>query len=143
MTETTKTAPTKPRSSRTRLTVIDLLWWLYLGRLMVVAGIFVAAIAVWGSAEPRETFLATAMFVLALFVTATAAWHSHVQKAKPSTRGLVLVAGAGSQVDWTGSSRSTGCWGAGVRETGHRWGGVPQSRTRRDPGFFVLDRERA
>ncbi len=59
----------------------DLLKWLYLGRLVVVAGFQLAALVAWDQADPQATFLATAMFVLALVVTAAGYWQSHVQQA--------------------------------------------------------------
>ena len=59
----------------------DILKWLYLGRIIVVAGILLAALVVWEQAAPQETFLATTMFVLALLVTGAASWHSHIQRA--------------------------------------------------------------
>jgi len=59
----------------------DLLKWLYVGRIAVVAGILAAALAVWEQADSQETFLATTMFVIALVVTAGGVWHTHVQRA--------------------------------------------------------------
>ncbi len=64
---------------------LDLLKRLYLGRMIVVAGIMLAALLAWGQADPEETFLATSMFVLSLLVTAGAFWHSHIQRAGSGT----------------------------------------------------------
>jgi two-component system sensor histidine kinase PilS (NtrC family) len=93
----------------------DLLGWLYLGRLAVVSGILLAALLVWASADPDQTFLATTMFVLALVVTGGAFFHTHVQKADPgpsffwgqSLFDVLVVTGV---VHLTGGATSAFAW---------------------------------
>ena len=93
----------------------DLLSWLYLARLALVAGILLAALLVWGQADPQQTFLATVMFVLALLVTGGGAWYTHVLKRDPGrtflygqvTFDVLLVTGI---VHITGGSASNFAW---------------------------------
>jgi len=55
----------------------DLLRWLYLGRLIVVSALLLAALWSWVRAEPMVTFIATTLFIVAVTVTAASFWHSH------------------------------------------------------------------
>ena len=73
----------RPRSRHTTpvLVTADLLKWLYVGRMVVVSGILLAALV---EAGLQETRLATWMFVLALLATGGAFWHSHIQRAGSS-----------------------------------------------------------
>jgi hypothetical protein len=41
-----------------------LLRWIYLGRFALVTGMLLGALAVWGEAQPEQTFLATVMFLV-------------------------------------------------------------------------------
>ena len=70
----------RPRSRHTApvLAAADLLKWLYVGRMVVVSGILLAALV---EAGLHETRLATWMFVLALLATGGGFWHSHIQRA--------------------------------------------------------------
>jgi two-component system, NtrC family, sensor histidine kinase PilS len=63
-----------------------LLRWVYLARLTLAMGIFVAALRVWTQPEvaPEATLLATLMLVTALGSTAGSFWHTHVAGARPS-----------------------------------------------------------
>ncbi|HEY8468864.1 MAG TPA: hypothetical protein VIL18_04435, partial [Longimicrobiales bacterium] len=60
-----------------------LLRWLYLGRLTVAAGVFVAALLVWPDTEPATTRLVTLLFLLALVATLGGAWHTHLRGRRP------------------------------------------------------------
>jgi two-component system, NtrC family, sensor histidine kinase PilS len=71
--------PTEPGLRRT-----DLLRWLYIGRLTLVAGILVAAIRLWFQAEQADTLIVTVMFILAAGVTAWSYWYTHVTRHEPS-----------------------------------------------------------
>ena len=61
----------------------SLLRWLYLGRLTVAAGVFVAALLVWPDTEPATTRLVTLLFLLALVATLGGAWHTHLRGRRP------------------------------------------------------------
>jgi two-component system sensor histidine kinase PilS (NtrC family) len=60
-----------------------LLRWLYLGRLTVAAGVFLAALLVWPDTEPATTRLVTLLFLLALVATLGGAWHTHLRGHQP------------------------------------------------------------
>ncbi|HEX7089329.1 MAG TPA: ATP-binding protein [Longimicrobiales bacterium] len=60
-----------------------LLRWLYLGRLTVVAGVFLAALLVWPDTEPATTRLVTLLFLLALVATLGGVWHTHLRGRQP------------------------------------------------------------
>lgn len=62
----------------------DLLRWLYVGRLTLVTGILVAAVARWFAADPSDTLVAAAMFISAAGVTVWSFWHTHVTANEPS-----------------------------------------------------------
>ena len=72
-------APSEPSFSRR-----DLLQWLYIGRLTLVAGILAGALVIWFDARPQDTLLPTVMFLVALFVTAGSFWYTHVLGREPS-----------------------------------------------------------
>jgi two-component system, NtrC family, sensor histidine kinase PilS len=65
---------------------IGFLRWVYLARLTLAAGIFVAALRVWTQPEvaPEATLLATLMLVTALGFTVGSFWHTHLARAQPS-----------------------------------------------------------
>jgi two-component system sensor histidine kinase PilS (NtrC family) len=69
----------KLESSQSGLTFgrVDLLRWIYAGRVAVVSGVFVGALYRWLVADPQQTFLATVMFVLALGASGLSFWHTH------------------------------------------------------------------
>lgn len=81
MSDETSKSSSGPRAALTTLRATDLLAWLYLGRVMLAAAILLAALVVWGEADPRATFLATCIFVLAVLASGAGVWHSHIQKA--------------------------------------------------------------
>ncbi|MDA0330206.1 MAG: ATP-binding protein [Gemmatimonadetes bacterium] len=62
----------------------DLLRWLYVGRLTLVAGILVAALFDWSNARSVETLIVTVMFVLTAGVTAWSFWYTHLTRHEPS-----------------------------------------------------------
>ncbi len=62
----------------------DLLRWLYVGRMTLVTGIFVAGLAIWANARPAETLIVTVMFILTGAVTAWSFWFTHITKHEPS-----------------------------------------------------------
>ncbi len=75
---TTSSGP-EPRGLRRR----DLLWWLYVGRLTLVAGILVAVLADWFVARPSETLIVSVMFISALAVTGWSFWFTHLNQNEP------------------------------------------------------------
>lgn len=60
--------------------------WIYLARLALAAGIFVAALRVWTLPEvaPETTLIATLMLVAALGITVGSFWHTHIAGQSPS-----------------------------------------------------------
>ncbi len=62
----------------------DLLRWLYVGRLTLVAGILVAAIVEWFDAARVDTLLAIVMFILAGGFTAWSFWYTHLTRHRPT-----------------------------------------------------------
>jgi two-component system sensor histidine kinase PilS (NtrC family) len=62
----------------------DLLRWLYVGRLTLVTGIFVAGLAIWARAESADTLIVTVMFILTGVITAWSFWYTHVTKHDPN-----------------------------------------------------------
>jgi two-component system, NtrC family, sensor histidine kinase PilS len=65
---------------------IGFLRWVYVARLTLATGIFVAALRVWTQPEvaPEATLLATLMLVTALGFTVGSFWHTHLAGAQPS-----------------------------------------------------------
>jgi two-component system sensor histidine kinase PilS (NtrC family) len=61
-----------------------LLAWLYVGRLTLVAGILVAALAIWASARPADTLIVTVMFVVTAVFTVWSYWYTHLGSRGPS-----------------------------------------------------------
>ncbi|MBT8488022.1 MAG: PAS domain-containing protein [Gemmatimonadetes bacterium] len=61
----------------------DLLQWLYVGRLTVVAATLVAVLANWYTARPSETLIVSVMFISALGVTAWSFWYTHLTRREP------------------------------------------------------------
>jgi two-component system sensor histidine kinase PilS (NtrC family) len=56
-----------------------LLQWLYLGRITVVCGVFLAATLSWWSADLTALLVASLSVILALAVTAASYWHTHIR----------------------------------------------------------------
>ena len=67
-----------------------LLFWLYLGRIALAAGIFVAAAWSWESVAPQTTLAATLMLVGALACTGVSAWWSHLLR-RPLGRNFLYL----------------------------------------------------
>ena len=63
--------PVEPRLTFQRS---DLLRWIYLGRMALVAGVLVAAIFMWRRAEPEQTLVVTVAFLAAVALTAFSFW---------------------------------------------------------------------
>jgi len=74
-----KSSPAEQQTLRT-----DLLRWLYVGRLSLVAGILVAAWVLWFEARQVDTLIASVMFVLAGGATAWSFWYTHLTRHVPS-----------------------------------------------------------
>jgi len=76
---------TRPRlfASEPLLRPRNLLQWLYMGRLTLVTGIFVAAVRLWFEAQPSDTLLAAAMFISAAGVTVLSFWYTHITAREP------------------------------------------------------------
>lgn len=60
-----------------------LLSWLYLGRIALAAGIWVAAAVAWESVAPQTTLTATLILVLSAGFTAVSVWRSHLLRRAP------------------------------------------------------------
>ena len=58
----------------------DLLRWLYVGRLILVAGVLGGALWLWGNLHPRQTFFATLVFLLAALATVGSYWWTHLAR---------------------------------------------------------------
>ncbi len=54
--------------------------WIFLGRLSLATGIFVAAVLAWEDAPARDTLVATLALVISIGVTAGSAWFAAVRK---------------------------------------------------------------
>jgi two-component system sensor histidine kinase PilS (NtrC family) len=67
-----------------------LLSWLYLGRVALAAGIFVAAAWSWEYVAPQTTLAATLMLVAALACTGASAWWSHLRR-RPLGRNFLYL----------------------------------------------------
>lgn len=61
----------------------DLLRWLYVGRLTLVAGILAGALRQWFGAEPEQTFVATVAFLAAFLLTGVSFWVTHILGHEP------------------------------------------------------------
>ncbi len=80
------------QQSETRFTIRrgDVLRWIYLGRLTLVSGILVAALLVWRSADPTQTFIATVIFLASMGFTGLSLWHTQLQDRDPSDHFVYL-----------------------------------------------------
>ncbi len=58
---------------------IDLLRWMYVGRLTLVTGILAGAFWTWFEAQPGVLLVTVIMFLVALFVTSASFWYTHVK----------------------------------------------------------------
>jgi two-component system sensor histidine kinase PilS (NtrC family) len=76
----TKPAKTEGWDPTAAFTRADLLRWLYLGRVILVSALLLAALWVWARADPSVTFIATTVFIVAVAVTAGSFWFSHFHK---------------------------------------------------------------
>jgi two-component system sensor histidine kinase PilS (NtrC family) len=56
-----------------------LLRWLYIGRLSIVSGVFVAAILAWFQADITQLFIVSLCITTALVVTALSFWYTHLR----------------------------------------------------------------
>jgi two-component system sensor histidine kinase PilS (NtrC family) len=61
-----------------------------LGRLTLVSGILVAALLVWRSADPTQTFIATVIFLASMGFTGLSLWHTQLQDRDPSDHFVYL-----------------------------------------------------
>ncbi len=66
------------------LSRLELLRWLYLGRIAVVSGILVGALINWFAVDEAATLIATILFAVALIVTAFSFWRTHLARVEPS-----------------------------------------------------------
>ncbi len=93
----------------------NLLRWIYLGRFALVTGMLLGALAVWGEAQPEQTFIATVMFLVGSLSVAASAWWTELADRSPGRSFLVgqvaldalLVTGV---VHITGGGESTFAW---------------------------------
>lgn len=68
----------------------DILRWIYIGRLVLVSGILVAALLVWLGAEPAQTFIATLIFLASLAFTGLSFWTTEVRRRSPTDNFVYL-----------------------------------------------------
>jgi two-component system sensor histidine kinase PilS (NtrC family) len=66
------------------LSGVNLLRWLYIGRVAVLVGILGGVLYVWREADADLTLAATVMFLVAMGVTLASAWHTHLRRQEPS-----------------------------------------------------------
>lgn len=71
-------------SADQRIFRVNLLKWLYVGRLTLVTGILAAAVLQWFQARQEDTLVAVVMFVVAFAVTAASFWRTHLVGRDPS-----------------------------------------------------------
>lgn len=80
--------PSPPAKSGTHpapdLSRVDLLRWLYVGRLTLVAGILVAGLVTWFDSSSAETLFVSVLFMVSVAVTVWSYWHTHVQRRDPT-----------------------------------------------------------
>ena len=63
---------------------LRMLRWLYMGRLVVATGVFVAALVAWADASREQTLIAALGMISAMVVTALAVWWTFVQRRPPT-----------------------------------------------------------
>lgn len=63
---------------------VDLLKWLYVGRLTLAAGILVAGLVTWFDSSAAETLFVSVLFMVSVAVTVASLWHTHVLRREPS-----------------------------------------------------------
>jgi len=63
---------------------VDLLRWIYLGRLTLVSGILAGVLWKWNDAGQEATRIAVIMFLVALVVTTASFWYTHVLGREPN-----------------------------------------------------------
>jgi two-component system, NtrC family, sensor histidine kinase PilS len=75
-----------PQPGEARLTFQrgDLLRWIYLGRMVLVAGVMMTALFMWRRAEPEQTLVVTLAFLAAVALTAASFWHTQLRGRTPS-----------------------------------------------------------
>ncbi len=75
----------RPQQPETRFTFqrVDLLRWIYLGRLTLVAGILAGALRKWFAADPEQTLVAVVVFLASLALTGVSFWHTHLREREP------------------------------------------------------------
>jgi len=62
------------------LTRVDLLQWLYMGRLTLVSGILVAGLVTWFQSSAADTLFVIVLFLVSSGVTGWSFWATHVQR---------------------------------------------------------------
>lgn len=62
------------------LTRVDLLQWLYMGRLTLVSGILVAGLVTWFQSSAADTLFVIMLFLVSSGVTGWSFWYTHVQR---------------------------------------------------------------
>ncbi|HEX6589378.1 MAG TPA: ATP-binding protein [Longimicrobiales bacterium] len=65
-----------------------LLRWIYVSRLTLAAGVFVAALFNWLIADPQSTLIATLVFLVAVAVTGFSVWWTGILNQAPSSNFL-------------------------------------------------------
>lgn len=67
-----------------------LLWWLYMGRVALATGIWVAAAVAWEYVAPQTTLTATLILVWSAAVTLASVWRSHLLR-RPLGRNFMYL----------------------------------------------------
>ena len=67
---------------------LRLLRWIYVSRLTLAAGVFVAALFNWLVADPQSTLIATLVFLVAVAVTGFSVWWTAILNRPPSSNFL-------------------------------------------------------
>lgn len=72
--------------------VHTLLRWLYIGRISIAFGVFLAAALSWWQADLDQLLVASVSVTLAMIVTAISFWHTHVSRKRVTNAFLYLQA---------------------------------------------------
>ena len=63
-----------------QLSVLRILWWVYLARLAAASAVFIAAVYSWQYASRQDTLLASLLFAAAMLFTGLSAIYTHVYR---------------------------------------------------------------
>jgi two-component system sensor histidine kinase PilS (NtrC family) len=90
---------------------LEVLRWVYMARLGLAGGVFVAAVFMWSAAAPTKTLAATLALVVTLIHTPASYWYTHIREQRPGSsffygQAVLDVVLVTLVVDTTGGSES-------------------------------------